>query len=177
MKKLFSLPLLLATIICGCNPAADNSQGKTADYFDIKGYFDKEVVRLSKDSLLIKKTVGFDGSLETKAVKIKDWKNELSAFSDAEINRASWRGLFVTSNSNDSDTYISNNDKVPVKEVKVYKNGGKVTGIAIIVKNENILYSSTDSLIYFPDSVYQVRKQQNIRFLSDRNYLIKGMFK
>ena len=83
----------------------------------------------------------------------------------------------MTSNSNDSDTYISNNDKVPVKEVKVYKNGGKVNGIAIIVKNENILYSSTDSLIYFPDSLYQVRKQQNIRFLSDRNYLIKGMFK
>ena len=177
MRKLFSLPLLLVTIICGCNQAADNRPGNPADYFDIKGYFDKEVARLSKDSLPIQKTVEVDGSEETKMIVVQDWKRELSAFSDAEINRASWRGLFVTSNSDDSTTYISDNEKVPVKEVTIYKSSGKVTGISIVVKNNNILYSSTDRLIYYPDSVYQVVKQQNIKLLSKRNYLIKGMFK
>ncbi|RZJ99793.1 MAG: hypothetical protein EOO43_25830 [Flavobacterium sp.] len=74
-------------------------------------------------------------------------------------------------------TYISNDEKVPVKEVELTLVKGKIEKILIIIQNKNILYTSIDSLTYCTDSIYQVKKQQNIRFLSNKNYLIEGKFK
>jgi len=175
MKKL-SLLFLLLIFICSCDVATDKNKSEVGSYFNIKGYFNKEIARLTKKGQSIQKTVGVNGSMETKTMNIGDWEKELSAFSNAEINRASWRGLFVTTKKDNVVIYTSNDEKVPVKEVKLFMNDGIIKGLSIVIRNENILYDSTDSLAYFPDSIYQVKKQQNIRFLSKKNYVIEGRF-
>ncbi|WEK20321.1 MAG: hypothetical protein P0Y49_04100 [Candidatus Pedobacter colombiensis] len=175
MKKTFWLSGIVL-IFYSCNPAAKN-QNDTLNYFDIKGYFEKEALRLNKNNPLLTKTVVVNGAAETRKIHIPDWKKELSIFSDAEINRSAWKGLFGTTKNNEQELYTSDNEKVPVKEVLITKRNGRVYGIRILVKNTNMLYNSADTLSYYPDSLYQINKKQHIKLMAAKNYSITGKFK
>lgn len=146
-------------------------------YFDIKEYFAKEAVRLEKKNPLVHKTVMVNDTSEGKAIKIENWEKELSIFSDADINRSSWKGQFQKKETKDGEVYTSDNEKVPVKEVTIYKRKNLVYGLQILIKNTNSLYTSADTLTYYPDSIYEIRKTQHIRLLSEKNYRITGKFK
>lgn len=162
-------------VFLGCNPAEKN-QKNALTYFDIKGYFEKEALRLSRMNPLLSKTVAVNELGETKKIRITDWAKELSAFSDADINRSAWRGLFNKKSTGQEEVYISDDKKVPVKELMITKRNGQVYGIRILIKYSNILYNSADTLSYFPDSLYQVKKKQQIKLLDEKNYSITGRF-
>lgn len=174
MKKHLFIPVILL-VISGCNPAESN-QKNDLSYFDLKGYFEKESLRLSKSNPVFTKTVVVNKSAESKKIHIADWAKELSIFSEADINRSAWKGLFRTVQSADQKVYTSNNEKVPVKELLITTKNGKVSGIRILMKTTNMLYSSSDTLSYYPDSLYQINKKQEIRLLSEKNYNITGKF-
>lgn len=169
-------PLLLSGILLiffGCNPAEKN-QKNALNYFDLKGYFAKEAARLNKSKPLLTKTVEVNKDAETRKLRITDWNKELSIFSDADINRNAWKDLFNRKDIGEGEIYTTGNEKIPVKEVLVTKKNGQVQGIRIMIRYNNMLYSSADTLAYYPDSLYQVKKQQKIRLLSEKNYRITG---
>ena len=176
MRQCFYIALTFL-LITGCSGNASDLPKSEGEYFNLKGYFTNEIQKLNRRPAPIQKTVYVNGSEETKTVKISDWKKELSSFSDAEINRESWKGLFKTVRHPNGITYTSTDKKVPVKEVDLTFSGDRLTGIRIIVKNSNMLYSSTDSLLYYPDSLYQVKKSQEIKLLSKKDYAITGSLK
>ncbi|MEJ7558520.1 MAG: hypothetical protein WKF66_09455 [Pedobacter sp.] len=169
--------LLIFLLVCSCKPAINEEQIGQANYFDIKGYFETEIARLSKVKPRIIKSVEVNGVLEKKTVLVTNWKQELSIFSDAEINRVSWKGLFTVSKNDTKQTYLSNNEKVPVKAIEVSLSNGKVNKILIVIRNANLLYTSVDSLIYVPNRSYLIKKRQSIRFFSDKNFLVEGKFR
>jgi hypothetical protein len=173
-SALLSFMLLL---VFSCKPANNDEQQERVDYFDIKRYFEAEIARLGKLRPVVEKTVGINGVLETRQINVENWKQELSAFSDAEINRASWKGLFVVSKTDTTETYSSDNEKVPVQQVKISLRKGEVYKLLIVVRNTNMLYTSADSLTYYPGKFYLVKKQQNIRFLAKKNFVIEGKFR
>ncbi|WP_158796751.1 hypothetical protein [Pedobacter sp. L105] len=169
--------LLILLFFGSCNPAAPKKQSSPLTYFDIKGYFAKEAKRLKSLNPEIDKTVTVNQSAEHKKLKIADWQKELSIFSDADINKSAWQGLFKLHQTQDVKTYISDNEKVPVKSLQVSYQNGKIHGIEILISNANSLYTSSDTLSYFPDSLYQVKKTQHITLLKEKNYRITGKFK
>ncbi|MNK14830.1 hypothetical protein D3C87_329610 [compost metagenome] len=175
MRKTFWL-LGLILIFYSCNPAVKN-QNDALNYFDIKGYFKKEASRLNKRNPLLTKTVEVNGASETKKIHIPDWEKELSIFSESEINRNAWKGLFSINTTNTQELYTSDNKKVPVKEVSITKRDGRITSIRILIKNSNMLYSSTDTLTYYPDSLYRINKKQRIKLMAEKNYSITGRLK
>lgn len=175
MKNTILLFFILLFFI-SCNNSADKKQKTDLTYFDVKGYFEKEAARLNKDNPLISKTVSINGAIESKHINIPDWKKELALFSDADMNRASWKGLFKLKKSKDQELYSSNNEKVPVKELLVTYKNNEVFGIKVLIKNTNSLYTSIDTLTYYADSLYQVKKVQNIKLLSKKTYTITGSF-
>ncbi len=173
MKKNILIPFIVIAIY-GCQRKEEPIVEKSLPYFDVKNYIDKEAARLQKIDRLILKKVEVNGSSETKLLKISNWKEELNIFSDSEINRASWNGLFKIEKTLDTFNYTSDNEKVPIKELKVVYKNNLVKGIVIVVKNTNMLYTSIDSLGYFADSIYVVKKLQNIKFLTNKSYLVTG---
>lgn len=160
----------------GCTPAI-KEQKDTLTYFNLKGYFEKEALRLKRTNPVLTKTVMVNGNAETKNISITDWPKEFAVFSDADINRTAWAGVFKVEKDSLKELYTSDNEKVPVKEVRVLKMNNKLYGIQIIVKNSNILYTSSDTLSYYPDSLYQIKKKQHIRLLAEKIYGITGKFK
>lgn len=172
--KYHLLAIMAISIFFGCSNAAKEDQKNELGYFDLKSYFHKEAGRLKKNNPFVEKTVLINADAETKKVQIPDWATELAMFANADINRASWKGLFSIQKNEDEEVYISSSDKVPVKKVTVNKHLNQVSSIQIIVTNVNSLYSSTDTLSYFPDSLYLINKTQNIRLLPGKHYQVIG---
>lgn len=167
--------LLLLCYSCGDPTVAGQKNAHT--YFNLKGYIEQESSRLSSSNPTVHKTVMVNNSSESKEIKIQDWKKELSAFSDADMNRAAWKGLFQVKKFGEQEVYTSDHKKVPVKKVVITRRNGQLYGLQLFIRNSNTLYTSADTLSYYPDSLYEVKKTQNIRLLSTKNYHITGKFK
>nr|WP_199082876.1 hypothetical protein [Pedobacter sp. ASV19] len=172
-KHLFLLSSL--GFLAACNPSASNPHAEDK-YFDIQNYFQQEALRLNKAKPLVEKIVVVNGAEEKKKVSIADWNREFSVFSDADINKSAWKGAFKVTKSKIEELYVNTEDKIPVKQVLVYRAGDKVTGIKILQNTANYLYNSVDTLVYYPDSLYQISKTQHIKLLNAKSYKITGKF-
>ncbi|WP_293785115.1 hypothetical protein [uncultured Pedobacter sp.] len=173
IKKLF-IPVL-ALALLSCNQRKEAEANTSLVYFNIKGYFEKEISRLQKLNPTVNKTVSVNGTIESKSAKIADWTKEFAIFVNADINKTSWKGSFKTTEKNGVAIYTSDHDKIPVKKVSITWRGREVGKIEIVIDNKNIVYRSQDTLTYFPDSLYSYKKQQKIRLLKDKKYAVIGI--
>lgn len=174
MKKyLVSLFLLQ---LFSCTPQ-ENKKVNTATYFDLSGYFEGEAIRLQKTNPTVIKSVVALAKAEQKVTKITDWKTELASFSNADINKASWKGEFITTNNTGNISYATTNPKIPIKKIEIVSINNKVKSIKIFKATKNYLYTSTDTLIYYPDSLYFIQNLQNIKLLGEKKYQVTGKFK
>lgn len=173
MKKLLFCGLALA--LASCTPKEQETK-HAKSYFDLEGYFKKEAARLQKANPAISKTVMVGGQSETRKITIANWEKEFDLFIQADINKAAWHGSFKATAVNGTQVYTSQNAKVPVKKLEVRFRNNKVSAIRIFVRNTNDLYTSNDSISYYPDSLYQIKKTQQIRLSADKKYEITGKF-
>jgi hypothetical protein len=158
------------------NSCSQPSQNKipVKTYFDLKSYFEKEADQLNRLNLKITKYVSVNGKTEQKAVKIADFNDELSSFINADINKAAWKNEFKVTQENDITTYVSENEKIPVKKLTVEYQNNKVASIYIVIKVDNMLYHSTDTLTYKPNQYYEIKKTQKIKLLEEKKYTVNG---
>ena len=175
MMRLIGLCFLIF-LSYSCTPIEQNKTEKVA-YFSLKNYFEKEAERLNGLNLQIHKTVAINGVNEHKLVKINNFKNELNTFITADINKASWRGAFKVKKNENLALYTTDNIKIPVKKVEIRYQNNKVKSIQIFLRTVNILYHSSDTLTYFPDSLYEIKKTQKIKLLKEKKYVVIGRFK
>ncbi|MFC4210046.1 hypothetical protein ACFOWA_02555 [Pedobacter lithocola] len=169
--------LVAAFGLFSCNQREESKANTDLLYFDINGYFKKEASRLKKTNPQITKQVFVNNATETKTQTIKDWDKELAIFSSADINKSSWRGSFTIDRTANKEHYTSASKKIPVKDVLIEKYNQEIQKVQIIISNKNILYTSGDTLTYYPDSLYQIKKHQQIKLLNAKNYQISGRFK
>lgn len=174
MKKLILGVFVLA--ISSCSPQ-ENNKASTPNYFDISGYFAGEASRLQKANPTVIKSVVAIGKTESQSTKITDWKTELTSFSNADINKASWQGEFTEAISGENISYTTSNPKISIKKIEIKKINNQIKGIMIIKATENILYNSADTLLYYPDSLYFIQSEQKIKLLDKKKYQVTGNFK
>ena len=189
--KIFAICFLL--ISCASCNLKEKETAKVNTYFDLESYFKNEAKRLGLSTQTIDKTVSINGKTENKTVTINNWERELSAFTEADINKASWRGAFkktVTEEQISLDeksghhllaqtitTYTSDSEKIPIKKLEMMKVAGKISYVKIFIQNANDLYTSADSLSYYPDSLYEIKKVQKIKLMDEKRYGIRGNLK
>lgn len=174
MRKLLFLSLI---VLCGSCTLKDPDKEPVKSYFDLNSYFKSEAKRLAKANLPIEKSVMVNAKTEIKKLSINNWEKEFEAFISADINKASWKGSFELKKDSLSETYLTENEKIPVKKVEISYRNDKVYGIKIFITNTNSLYASKDSLSYYPDSLYQINKTQKIKLMEEKKYSITGRFK
>lgn len=161
--------------------AACRSENKTPDiknyYFNIRSFFNSEAQRLQKSNTSIQKKV-YDGkSTEQKQVHIDSWATELELFTESDINRASWKNSYMVKNHGDTTLYLAARPDLRTKQIVIVRNGSrKVRYIGIKNKTENFLYTSSEELSYYPDSLYRIDKHQKVKILGAHHYLIEGNF-
>lgn len=169
-----SFILLLGIASCrrDSNAAAD-----TRAFFDIKGYFETDSARLTKENPLVVKTVTHNGSSETQKVHISDWGTELSLFIQSDINRPAWRDSYEVSTTDNITRYKAKDPSLKTQAVLLKTENGKLKWIMITNHTKNLLYENTEKLTYFADSLYLIQKRQNVRILGTDTYRISGLLK
>lgn len=150
----------------------------TNSYFDIRGFFEKEAIRLQKQGPLIEKKAVHSSQPETKKIKLTDWKTELELFRESDINKPAWRDSYrAIKNGTDID-YVAVDSSLRTRKISIrFSNSGNPTHIFILNKTTNLLYSTHEELNYHPDSLYSIRKNQDIRVLGASTYSVEGRFK
>ena len=168
--------LLCTGMLCvSCRPEIKEAKGSFA-YFDIKGFFTADAVRLNREHITVTKTVMHNGETQTKKVNNINWLNEFSLFINSDINKPAWSSSYTIQNTNGLLVYKAKTPDLKTRLVVIKKDGDKIRSIVIDNHTTNMLYENTEQLTYFPDSVYHISKWQKVRFLGKNTYDIKGVF-
>lgn len=152
---------------------------KTTDlkFVDIKGYFQKEAIRLTQRNKTIYKTVISSNGTESKKVSNINWSNELNLFIESDLNKPAWKDSYKIIRKQDQVTYKALDSNLTVRQIVIKELKGNKKRFDIFKKDKNILYQALDHLIYIPDSIYQIDKSQNILLIGKNRYVITGKFK
>ena len=166
--------ILFLLILSACNQPKEK---ELKTYTDLKGYFDSEARRLTKSNPLIKKTVARNDASETRSLKDINWKTELSLFAESDINKPAWKDSYKVSSHGDKTIYLATDKELKTQEINITKDlQGKIKKVFIRNQTDNMLYSSTEQLVYIPDSAYEISKQQHVAVIGDNRYFINGIF-
>jgi hypothetical protein len=166
--------ILLTSLLPSCKPANLQDAAKPR-YFDIKGYFHADSLRLTKLNHIVTKSVTHNGVTETKQVHINNWGVELNLFIQSDINKPAWWDSYTIQNSAHTVVYRAKTPDMKTREIVINKNpDNSIKWILIYNSTQNILYQTTEKLSYFPDSLYIIKKDQKVRLLRANKYLVKG---
>ena len=146
-------------------------------FFSLKGYFEDEAQRLVIAQPTILKEVKRNSFDEEKEVKIQDWKKEFGLFIESDINKISWKDSYQETTHQDTLIYQSKDPKLRTQEIVIIKRNNQVQKIAIKNIVDNYLYNSIENLTYYPDSLYQINKKQDVIVIGTNEYQINGYLK
>lgn len=171
---------ILTVIVCGllfvlpaCKPDL-KATGTSSKYFDLAGYFSRESARLTRLNKPITKTAYHNGTTESKKVHIDNWDEEFSLFSESDINKPAWKNSYDIIAEGNILIYKAKDPELKTREILIKKLNGRVNYMLIYNFEKNKLYTTSEELTYFPDSLYQINKTQTVRFLGTNKYQIKG---
>ena len=146
-------------------------------FFSLKNYFESEAQRLTNQQSVIQKEVKRNATSEEKEIEIEDWKKEFGLFIESDINKSSWKDSYQEINHQDTLIYQSKDPELRTQEIVIIKENQQIKEISVKNVVKNYLYSSIENLVYFPDSLYQVNKTQDVIVLGANEYEITGRFK
>jgi hypothetical protein len=142
----------------------------------------KQVETLQSRDQRVRKHVTKDGHSHIIEHGDIDWKEELDAFKEADINRPAWRGEFkIDSISLERVfviTYKTDNEEIPVKNVVVTidKDTRQCLQVTVDRRTKNFLYSSDQSLFFTTGEGYMMKGKLSVSYLFDSEYSIESEF-
>ncbi|WP_152439727.1 hypothetical protein [Arcticibacter svalbardensis] len=134
-------------------------------------------MRLSAANPTVLKKVIHNGISEEKQVKIPNWKNELDVFSASDLNKPSWRDSYNIKVNVNGLVYTTLDSTLKIKRIRINKSGNRITSIDIESQVSNEIYNSTELLNYYPDSLYKIKKTQQVKLIGTNTYQINGKIK
>lgn len=151
-------------------------------YYDIPSFISKQAKNLNEKGQWVRKHVTKDGHSHIIERGNIDWKEELDAFIESDINRPAWRGEFkvdtISLERVDVITYKTANEQIPVKNVVVTidKDTRQCLQVTVDRSTDNFLYSSDQSLFFTTGEGYMMKGKLSVSFLFDSEYSIESEF-
>ncbi len=176
MKKLFIAALCVSGLL-SCKPDVHVTEaGKR--YFDLKQFINADSARLNKSVPMVLKTVQHNGEKsQTRRLIIKNWGEELALFSASDINKPAWRDSYQILQQGDSAVYTALYPELVTRRMVITKKGKDVLKIAVENFTKNLLYQTKEHLVYYPDSLYLIDKEQKVKLIGTNRYQITGKIK
>ena len=159
-----------------------DSQDKASPkyFFDLKEYIRKQAAILDSIHPEINKTVTKDGQSETRTLQNIKWSKELQSFTDNDLNRPAWKGLYSIDTSHTTTGYIisyfAKDSSLVTRRMTITFEDSACSAINIVNKTKNNLYFSYRELFYNPAEGYEIRGIQDVRFAGKTNYAVKVIF-
>jgi hypothetical protein len=163
MKKIL-FGCIIALVFTACGSKTDTSKNvDLTPFFDVKGFFNGEIKRLTEGSVKIEKTVTIGGNIETKIIEKADFEKELALFVASDINKPAWRDKYRIEKTagRSLESFLAKDDDLKTKRVDIYRfppNG--VTQIKIVNSDKSSVTESQQSLDYDIGKGYSIETFQ-----------------
>lgn len=163
MKKIV-LAFTLISLFAACKGKTNASkEGDATRFFDVKGFFNGEIKRLTEGGIKIEKTVTIAGKTETKIIEKADFEKELALFLASDINKPAWRDKYRIEKTagRSLESFLAIDDDLKTKRLDIYRfppNG--VTQIKIVNSDESSVTESQQSLDYDIGKGYSIETFQ-----------------
>ena len=170
--------LIYSFILASCAP---KQELKINTYFDIKGFFTKQISVLEKERPKFTKQILINKEKETKNLTNIDWKKELDPYLQTDINKVAYAQCYKTI-ENDSivDYTLKPTETLPVKSILVKKNQKtkQISSIAIESSDENMLYYWKKSLLSTFENgrlkSYSISGKQKILIFEEETFIVEA---
>lgn len=163
----FTLFFCLFLFACRTEVATPTtSDGKVL--FDLPSFFQKEIDLLQPKVTVLEKTATINGITEVQRVENFELEKELSIFSNADINKATWVDQYQVDSTWQetkqlkSVQYTALNENLKTKQLTVSYDKGVVSVIEIQKGIDNMAIESNQILKYFPKKGYSIKNEQSM---------------
>lgn len=166
---------------CGKTLSSTNEKSPN-NYFSLKDFFEKEMVQLADNQVNLHKTVFLDEASETKDLSTVDWKNELSLFAAADINKAAWKDKYKVDSTRQANvlevSYVAKEKDLRTQSLslKINHRTQTVTEVFINKKIKNIVYEIEEELNYVVAEGYSISAKQTVLMTGKKNFKVEGRF-
>ena len=172
----------MAVISVACDSARKEVKMEKLPYFDLKGFMDLEIAKL--EGVTVTKISRINGQEKTSELVLstQEWKEELQAFYEADINKPS---LALSYSTDAHYEYLIHellpNEKGKVKEIKIKYNNNYPSSITFRIKDENLFFSTATLGEFYLNQLtqkldhYSIETTQKVVFLKPTNIKISGV--
>ena len=157
--------------ISGCNLLDNKAADVKGQHFNMSQFINAQCTLLSKQHMRLEKKVFLNGNSESQTLKVENWQKELSAFSQADIDKPAFYGKYEIDSTfrNQNLSFISYRalaDKLKIRELDIaFDSLGNPVNINVKTKSRNVLYASSQVLTFETQNGYIVSGIQSIQFL------------
>ncbi len=188
IRTIAPILISLAILGTGCQKKEDRKalvspKNNTASFFDLKGYFSKEIKRLNRLQPAGTKTVRFDGESEKIDTKRKpvDYGKELASFVSSDINKLSWREKYrpdtITGpGARKEIRYTALDGHLKTREIRLFFEENTLQEVRIKNRLKSIIAESSQELSYVAGSGYTLEGVQGLRIGRGRAFSISVSF-
>ncbi|MBX2873339.1 MAG: hypothetical protein KTR30_14605 [Saprospiraceae bacterium] len=184
MIRLF--PLLFISILalsifqCQSNTSISTDL-EEKNFFDLRAFFEAEIVRLQEENPKIKKEIEINGKKEQKTQEGVDFEKELAIFIRSDINKPAWVDKYGVDSIMSSDDlirvdYIALDSTLKTRLLSVEFEDAMVNKVTITNKTASPLIQSKQQLTFEPNKGYQIANQQDLSLSDDSQLRIIATF-
>lgn len=179
LKNYFAV--LLFGLAIGCFPNTEEPAMDKLPYFDLKSFVNLELSEIEGDSVLKISEVNGEEQVVDLVYSAEDWKEELAAFYEADINVPSLATAYSTRTTPDQLIHeLLPEAKGKVKELSIRYVQNYPSWVTFKIKDENLFYSTTTlGELYMNQATgkidyYKLETTQKVLFLSPTHIKILG---
>jgi hypothetical protein len=183
MKPFYKLAflILLFTACREQNTAESPITNNKITFFDLKGYFEKEIQRLNQAQPKVQKKVMLNDKGEEKQLDHLDFATELAVFGESDINRRDWMDKYridstLQNNQLTALHYTATDDKLRTRQLDVEFQNGNVSKIFIQNGAKTMVAGSQQALTYLPAEGYFIQSNQRTAISKDRVLRVEVRF-
>jgi len=173
---------LLSVLLFACNPPTPELSA-AKNFFDLPAFFESELELLQKKKTALKK-ISYNSKVEEKQFPSDslNFKAELKAFIDSDINRSSWLDKYSVDSILNTNgelvelNYKTDDKKLKTKSVNIKFSNQDVDQIEIQNQSGSFFSSSEQRLVYQTKKGYTIDNLQKIILFSDRVLKVQVSF-
>lgn len=174
--------IIITLFFTACQtPTTPQKIAQTPSYYDLNGFFEKEIKTLEQQKVKLQKKIQQNGVVEEHLIDVNNWAEELQVFKESDLNKPSWKHKYSLDSTLIEDSLVLLHYKaldetlnIQVLDIKLENN--MVHSILIIKKTSSQIYESQQYLTYIPQKSYSIKNSQDVVLIDKNEYHIEAKF-
>lgn len=177
IHRTFFVVAFFIILFSGCESLSVGDQ-KSTRVFRPDLYFKDEAAKLSRQNIILEKTLIKDGVVEKQIADSINWNDEFRPFIQLDISKPaminSYKVDTVITKFGYEIHYNATDSAASVRAMSVYFNEDTLVKLNAISATNNVYYYATDTLEYFGNGYYRIHASSMPKLGKDLSFELTG---